>query len=73
MTVTSQNLIQEEIKRRPNSNTARRHSDQSFLSFLLLSTNKNQNMQVHNFSIGSVWVQKLVSEIKGGNENMMLM
>jgi hypothetical protein len=39
MTVTIQNLIQEEIKRRPNSGSACYHSVQNFLSSRLLSKN----------------------------------
>jgi hypothetical protein len=38
-TVTNQNLIQEEIKRRLNSGNDRYHSVQNLLSFLLLSIN----------------------------------
>jgi hypothetical protein len=38
-TVTNQNLIQEEIKRRLNSDNARYYSDQNLLSSRLLSKN----------------------------------
>jgi hypothetical protein len=38
-TVTNQNMIQEEIKRRSNSGNACYHSVQKFVSFLLLSRN----------------------------------
>jgi hypothetical protein len=56
-TVTNQNLIQEEIKRRFNSGNACYHLAQNLLSSRLLSKNlKNQNIQDDNFACGSVWV-----------------
>jgi hypothetical protein len=45
MTVTNQNLIQEEIKRRPNSGNACYHSVQTLLSSRLLS--KNLKVRIH--------------------------
>jgi hypothetical protein len=44
-TVTNQNLIQEEIKRRINSGNACYHSVQNLLSFRLLS--KNVNIRIY--------------------------
>jgi hypothetical protein len=56
-TVTSQDLIQEEIKRRLNSGNACYHSVQSLLSSRPLSKKlKNWNIQDDNFACGSVWV-----------------
>jgi hypothetical protein len=55
-TVTNQNLIHEEVKRRLNSCDACRHSVQNLLSSRLVS----------KISCGSVWVGNLVSDIKGG-------
>jgi hypothetical protein len=57
-TVTNQNLIQEEIKRRLNSDNAR------YLSFGLepsvfssdVENSKSQNIQDDNFACGSVWL-----------------
>jgi hypothetical protein len=51
-TVTNQNLIQEEIKRRLNSGNACYHSVFSS-AFKKL---KNQNIQDDHFVCGSVWV-----------------
>jgi hypothetical protein len=48
-TVTSQNLIQVEIKRRLNSGNACYHSAQNLLSSRLL-------LKDHNFACGSIWV-----------------
>jgi hypothetical protein len=57
MTVTNQNLIQEEIKRRSNSGNAYYHLFQNLLSSRLLSKKlKNKNRQDDNFAYGSVWV-----------------
>jgi hypothetical protein len=53
ITVTIQNLIQEEIKRRLNSGNACYHSVQSFLSSRVLSKYLN-NVQDYNFACGSV-------------------
>jgi hypothetical protein len=61
-TVTNQNLIQEEIKRRLSSGNACYHSVLSLLSPSLLS----KNIKDYNFACGFVWVQNLVSDIKGG-------
>jgi hypothetical protein len=44
LTVTNQNLIQEEIKRRLNSGNASYHSDQNLLSSHLLSKNAKTRM-----------------------------
>jgi hypothetical protein len=57
MTVTNQNLIQEEIKRRLNSGNACYHSVQSFLSSRLLS--KHLKIRIYKmimFACHSVWV-----------------
>jgi hypothetical protein len=54
-TITNQNMIQEEIKRRLNSGNACFHSVQNLSSSRLLSKHKN-----------SVRVRNLVSDIKGG-------
>jgi hypothetical protein len=51
-TITNQNLIQEEIKRRLNSGNACYHSVQNLLSSRLLS----KNIQNYYFACGSVWV-----------------
>jgi hypothetical protein len=62
MTVTDQNLIQEEIKRRLNSVNACYHSVQNHLSSRLLSKKqnkkqkKNYDTQKCNFACGSLWV-----------------
>jgi hypothetical protein len=63
MTVTNQNLIQEEIKRRLSSGNACYHSDKILLSSRLLS--KKVKMKIY-FVCGSEWVRNLVSDIKGG-------
>jgi hypothetical protein len=56
-TITNENLIQEEIKRRLNSGNACYHSVQNLLVSRLLSKNiKIQNIQNYNFAFGSVWV-----------------
>jgi hypothetical protein len=56
-TVTNQNLIQVEIKRRLISRNACYHSVQKLLSSRLTSNKrKNQNIQEYNFACGSVWV-----------------
>jgi hypothetical protein len=52
-TVTNQNLIREEIKRRLNSGNACYHSVQNLLSSRLLSRNIKID---YNFACGSVWV-----------------
>jgi hypothetical protein len=69
-TVTNQNMIQEEIKRRLSSGNA---SVQSLLSSRLLSKNlKNENIvQDSNFACGFVWVLRRIfgpkrDEITGG-------
>jgi hypothetical protein len=56
-TITKQNLIQEEIKRRLNSGNACYHSVQNLLSTRLLSKNKNQNIQNYSFTCDSVCVK----------------
>jgi hypothetical protein len=55
-TVTNQNLIQEEIKRRLNCGNAFYHSVQNFLSSRLLSKNLKMRICKTNFACGSVWV-----------------
>jgi hypothetical protein len=55
-TVTNQNLIQEEIKRRMNSGNTCYHSAQDVLSSRLLSKNMKVRIYKTNFSCGSVWV-----------------
>jgi hypothetical protein len=55
MTVTNQNYIQEESKRRLNSGNACHHTVQNLLSY---------NIQDYNFACDSVWLQNLVSDIK---------
>jgi hypothetical protein len=62
-TVTNQNLIQEEIKKRLNSGSACCHSVQNLLSAI----EKRKRLE-YNFDCGSVWVWNLVSEIKGGTQ-----
>jgi hypothetical protein len=52
-TITNQNFVQEEIKRRLNSCNACYHSVQNILSSRLLSKNIKQN---YNVACGSVWV-----------------
>jgi hypothetical protein len=55
-TITNQNLIQEEIKRRLNSGNACYHSVKNLLSSRLLSKCKRENIQGRNCVCGSVWV-----------------
>jgi hypothetical protein len=52
-TVTNQNLIQEEIKRRLNSGKACYHSVKNLLSSRLLS---KANIHDYNSDCGSVWL-----------------
>jgi hypothetical protein len=54
MTVTNQNLIQEEIKRRLNSCNACYHSVQNLLSFCLLLKNVKVRIYKTNFACGYV-------------------
>jgi hypothetical protein len=65
-TVTNQNLIQEEIKRRLIFGNACYHSVQSLLSSRLLSKHLKMSIQDYNFACDFVWVQNLVSDTKGG-------
>jgi ribosomal protein S2 len=66
-TITNQNPIQEEIKKRLNSGNAFCHSVQNLLPSRLLSKKrKNENIRSYNFACGSLWVWNLVSDIKGG-------
>jgi hypothetical protein len=65
-TVTNQNLIQEEIKRRLSSGNACYHSVQSLLSSRLLSKNLKMRIYKTNFACGFEWVRNLVSDTKGG-------
>jgi hypothetical protein len=67
-TITNQNFIQEEIKRRMNSDNACYHSVQNLFSSHLLSKNINIRIYKTSFSCGSVCVQNLVSDIKGGTQ-----
>jgi hypothetical protein len=55
-TVTNQNLIKEEIKRRLNSGNACYHSVKSLLSCRLLSKNVKIRIYKTNCACGSVWV-----------------
>jgi hypothetical protein len=54
-TVTNQNLIQEEIKRRLNSGNACYHSEPSVFSSAVGKL-KNYNAQDYNIACCSVWV-----------------
>jgi hypothetical protein len=54
--VTNQNLIQEEIKRRLNSDNGRYHSVQNILSSRLQSRNLKIRIYMTNFAYGSVGV-----------------
>jgi hypothetical protein len=65
-TVTNQNLIQEEIKRRLSSGNACYHSVQSLLSSRLLLKNLKMRIYKTKFACGFVWVRNLVSDTKGG-------
>jgi hypothetical protein len=56
--------IQEEIKRRLNSGNGCYHSVQNISSSHLLS--KNIKIRIYKTIILPVWLQKLVSDIKGG-------
>jgi hypothetical protein len=67
-TVTNENFIQEEIKRRLNSGNACYHSVQNLLSSRLLSKSIKIRIQNYKFSCGSVRVRNLVSDIKGGTQ-----
>jgi hypothetical protein len=64
MTVTNQNLIEEEIKRRLNFGIACYHSVQNLLPSPL-SKNVKLNCTEIYFACGVVWVRNLVSDIKG--------
>jgi ribosomal protein S2 len=56
-TITNQNLIQEEIKRRLNSGNACYHSVHNLLSSLLSKNIKIRIYKIiHNFACGTVWV-----------------
>jgi hypothetical protein len=56
MTVTNQNLIQKEIKRRSNSGNACYHLVQNLLSSRLLSKNAKVRIYKTNFACCSIWV-----------------
>jgi hypothetical protein len=56
MTVTNQNLIQEEIKRRLNLCNACYHSVQNLLSSCLLSKNIQIKIYNYNFACDSIWL-----------------
>jgi hypothetical protein len=64
-TITNQNLIQVEIKRRLNSGNACYNSVQNILSSRLLS--KNIKIRIYKTVILPV-VRNLVSNIKGGTQ-----
>jgi hypothetical protein len=68
MTVTKQNLIQEEIKKRLNCGNAGYHLVQNLLSSHLLY--KNVEIRLHNTIILPVvlYVLNMVSDIKGRTE-----
>jgi hypothetical protein len=59
-TLTNQNDICDEIKRRLNSGNACYHSVHNLLSFHL-TKNLDQNIQNCNFASCAVWVRNLVS------------
>jgi hypothetical protein len=67
MVVTNEHFIQEEIKRRMNSDHSCYHAVQDLLSFCLLSeTLKIKLYKNHNFTFGSVsWCLTL----RGGGEH----
>jgi hypothetical protein len=66
-TVTNKNLNQETIKRRFNSCNAFYHSVQNPLcSRLYKSAKITSKIMKTNLAYSSVWVQNLVSDIKGG-------
>jgi hypothetical protein len=56
MTVTNQNFIQVEIKRRLNSGNACYHSMQNHLPSSLLPKNVKIRTQNYNVACGFVWV-----------------
>jgi hypothetical protein len=60
-TVTNQNLILDEIKRRLNSGIACYHSVQNLLSYRQLSKSAWVNIQDYTFACCSIWVWTLVS------------
>jgi hypothetical protein len=62
-TVTHENLMQEEIKRRLNSGNVCYRSVQNLC--LLVCCLKTSNMQNCHFACGYVWVRNFVSDIKG--------
>jgi hypothetical protein len=56
-TVTNQNFIQEEIKRRLNSGNACHHSvREPFVFSSAIKKLKNENIQDENVACGSVWM-----------------
>jgi hypothetical protein len=67
-TITNQNFIQEEDKRKLNSGNACYHSVQNLLCSRFLSKNLKIRIYVqdYNFVCGSVCVRNLVSDIKRG-------
>jgi hypothetical protein len=69
MTVTDQNLIHEEIKRKLNCGNAWFHSIQNLLSSRVLLKSINIGIYETNFD-GSIWVWNLVSDIKGDTESV---
>jgi hypothetical protein len=66
-TLTDQNCIHEETRRRLNSGNACYHAVQNLLSSCLLSRNVKIkiNIQNYNFTCGFVWVWNFVSHFKG--------
>jgi hypothetical protein len=65
-TITNQNLIQKEIKRKLNSGSACYNSVQNLLS--AVKKHKNQDIQNYNVACGFVWLRNLTSDIKGGTQ-----
>jgi hypothetical protein len=68
MTVTNQNLIQEEVKRRLNSGNSCYRLIQNLLYSCLLSEKIKIRIYktiLEYIACGSVWVRNLVSNIKG--------
>jgi hypothetical protein len=67
-TLTNQNDIHEEIKSRLNSRNACYYSVQILSSSRLISKNLKIKIYKTNFASRAVWVQNLVSHLKGGTE-----
>jgi hypothetical protein len=65
MTVTNQNLIQEEIKMRLNLGNACYHSVQNLLSSDLLSRHVKIRLQNYNFNRSFICVLNFFSDVEG--------